>query len=876
MRPFFYLTVLLLTSLVLPACRDKTDSTSADTTGDLAVSWELISNFTDAPNGFEARFTLRNQSGTTLTDSNWTLFFNMSPRPILPNKNSQPASVQHINGDWYKLVPAKGFSLKPGASVEIRYSGTEGIIKETDAPLGLYVVFYDAQGKEDRIAQISDYTVQPFTRPEQIRRGKNDQEPLPTAERWYRENLGLSQLGTDQLQPVIPSPVKLTPGSGSLALDNTFLIQYQTGLENEARLLADKLKAITGTDFSVTSTSPTGKGVQLKLGSVQVSGKNREAYQLQIDAQGVTITGSDAAGVFYGTQSLVALIPAAAYLKPTASVTLPHLRIDDAPRFGFRGLHLDVSRNFQTKETILRTLDLLAFYKINHFLFYTTEDEGWRLEIDGLPELTQVGAQRQHTSGKEAPALHPAYGSGPKAYEEGKHGSGYYTRADFIEILKYANARHIKVIPELNFPGHARAAIKAMEARYQRLMKEGKEQEATEYRLIDPDDKSVYLSAQGYTDNVVSVANESTYRFYEKVVDEIKKMYQQAGLKMDVMHAGGDEVPEGAWTQSPLAAKLLREHPEIKDPKNLQGYFFGELLKRLKKRNLIVHGWEEVALNKGTDGRYMPNAAFAGGSVVPYIWNNMFDYPDLGYRLANAGYPVVLCNVSNFYFDLAYNNDPKEPGLYWGGFVDTRNAWTFAPFNMFRTTYKTNMGRPIDQQKEIPGLESLKPDARKNILGIEAQLWSETVKGRDMLEYYMLPKLMGFAESAWSPERPWETVADVQLQKKAIAAGWNRFANTLAQKELPRLSRINGGYQYRLPLPGAVLENGQLKANVAFPGLSIRYTTDGSEPTSQSTLYQGPVNVSGTVKLKSYDAAGRSSRISSIDTRSSTGNSSSK
>ncbi|GAA4469160.1 family 20 glycosylhydrolase [Nibrella saemangeumensis] len=860
MRTFFYLPFLLLASL-LSGCKYAASTQTVQTT-DIAVSWELISNFTDVENGFEARFTLSNNSDVTLTEKNWALFFNMAPRPILPSKTPQPATVQHINGDWYKLVPNQSFSLKPGASVEIRYAGTEGVIKETDAPLGLYLVFYDQQGKEESVAQVTKYTIQPFTRPEQMRRGKADQEPLQTAAQRYQDNLAMSLVSAEKLLPVIPSPVSLKRELGFLTLDNKLPIIYQAGLETEARFLSQKLRALTGTDFPVKNGPSTGRGIVLTTGPVQVNGVKHEAYQLGVSANGVTITGGDAAGVFYGIQSLLALAPAEAYLKTSASVKLPYIRIDDAPRFGFRGLHMDVSRNFQTKETILRTLDLLAFYKINHFLFYTTEDEGWRLEIDGLPELTQVAGQRQHTSGMGAPALHPAYGSGPVAYDKGKHGSGFYTKADFIEILKYASERHIKVIPELNFPGHARAAIKAMEARYERLMKEGKETEANEYRLIDPDDKSVYLSAQGYKDNVVSVARESTYRFYEKVVDELAKMYQQAGLKMDVIHAGGDEVPEGAWTQSPQAAKLMSEHPAIKDPKNLQGYFFGELLKRLKKRNLTIHGWEEVALNKGPDGRYNPNQAFAGGAVVPYIWNNVFDYPDLGYRLANAGYPVVLCNVSNFYFDLAYTNDPKEPGLYWGGFVDTRNAWTFAPFNMFRTTYKTNMGRPIDQQKEIPGLESLKPEARKNILGVEAQLWSETIKGRDMIEYYLLPKLMGFAESAWSPERPWETIANRQAQETAIKAGWTVFANTLAQKELPRLSQLNGGYNYRLPLPGAVIENGMLKANVEYPGLSIRYTTDGSEPDNRSPLYQRPVAVDGTVKLKSFDAAGRSSRTS--------------
>ncbi|WP_420148190.1 beta-N-acetylhexosaminidase, partial [Spirosoma sp.] len=742
-----------------------------------------------------------------------------------------------------------------GKTITIDYEGTEALNKVTDAPLGLYMVYYGKDGKEENIVQIADYTIRPFTRKEQILRGKADLMPLPTPQNTYQDNLAVSLLPSDQLLRIIPSPIKITTGKGALTLDPSLAIYTDKTLESEARFLTQKLKSLTGKEFQTTYGASTAKGISLRIGNVATNGITKEAYQLRIDDNGISITGSDAAGVFYGIQSLLALVPAQSYLDPSIPVQLSYMQVEDAPRFPFRSMHFDVSRNFQTKETILRILDLLAFYKINHFLFYTTEDEGWRIEIDGLPELTQVGAQREHTSGKETPVLHPAYGSGPKAYDKGKYGSGFYTRADFIEILKYAKERHIKVIPELNFPGHARAAIKAMEARYQRLMKEGKEQEANEYRLIDPNDKSVYLSAQGYTDNVVSVGRESTYHFYEKVVDELTKMYEEAGVPMDVMHAGGDEVPEGVWTKSPEAAKLLAENPTIKDPKNLQTYFFGKLLQRLEKRKLEVHGWEEVALNKTPDGKYIPNPEFVGRNVVPYVWNNLFDL-DLGNRLANAGYPVVLCNVSNFYFDMAYNNDPLEPGLYWAGYVDTWHNWAFAPFDMFKTTFKTAMGKPLN----FAGLEKMKPEARKNIRGVESQLWSETVKGRDMAEYDILPKLLGFAESAWAAERPWETIENKQAREKSMRQGWNVFANTLAQKELPRLSRLNGGYNYRIPTPGAVISKDTLKANVALPGLVIRYTTNGSEPTAQSTQYLNPVKVTGTVKLRSFDASGRSSR----------------
>jgi hexosaminidase len=856
--------------LLFSACTSNQEQRTLD---DIAVRWELTTNFTDEANVFDAKFDLKNNSERTLTDANWALFFNMAPRQILTPTSPQPATLQHINGDWYKLVPNPNFRLDPDEAVTVNYRGVEAVIKETDRPLGLYFVFYDDKGNEEKIVEVSDYTWTPFTKPEQINRNAEDEEPIPTAEWIYKKNLDMHDVPDSGLKSIIPSPVTLKKGPGTLNVTPEMEIYYQYELENEAKYLAASLKDLTGQEFKMVTTPSSEKLITLWLDDDKVRNTSKEAYTLKIAEDGISITGNDPAGVFYGIQSLRSLIPVEAYQKKLTSITLPLVSVEDAPRFAFRGLHLDVSRNFQTKETILRLLDLLSFYKINRFLFYTTEDEGWRLEIKDLPELTTVGAERKHAPGKESSVLHPAYGSGPFAKAEGKFGHGYYSRADFIEILKYANDRHIKVIPELNFPGHARAAIKAMEARYERLMKEGKEAEANEYRLIDPEDQSVYLSAQGYKDNVVSVARESVFHFYEKVVEEITAMYTEAGLQLDEFHTGGDEVPEGAWTKSPLASALLKQHPEVKDPKNLQTYFFRELVKRLKKRNLQLHGWEEVALLKTESGEYVPNPEFAKENVVPYIWNNMFDYPDLGYRLANAGYNVVLCNVSNFYFDLAYNKDPKEPGLYWAGFVDTRHAWTFAPYDMFKTTNKNSMGQDLDLEngsKSASGknkgiVEHLKAESRKNILGVEAQVWSETIKGRDMLEYYLLPKLIGFAESAWAPQRSWETIEDKTQRESKIQLEWNGYANTLAKKELPRLSSLNGGYNYRVPPPGAVIEDGMLKANVEYPGLVIRYTTDGSEPTANSTLFTEPVKVTGKVILQSFDLLGKSSGLTIVD-----------
>jgi hexosaminidase len=862
MKRTIHFQLLILCIIFLAAC-GKSGEVTKEQAEKIGISWKLVSNFIEPEGSFEAKFTIRNGSDITLDGSNWKLFFNMSPRPIHSNKTPQPAVVEHINGDWYQMVAAKDFKLSPGDSISISYTGTEGIIKETDAPMGLYFVFYDQEGKEKDIVQVADFTVEPFTTKEQILRGTRDLKQIPTPETRYKDNLAFTTLGADQLLKIIPSPVKMTSSAGTFTLTGKTNVFYQEGLESEAKLLIEKLRAVTGTDYPIQkglpqAASASAPAIVLKTGNVTVNGIAKEAYQLQVNQNGVAITGSDAAGVFYGIQSLLQLIPTESYIKKADAAVLGFVQVEDAPRFHFRSMHLDVGRNFQTKESIKRVLDLLASYKINHFLFYTAEDEGWRLEIDGLPELTKVGAQRQHTAGMNAPALHPSYGSGPVAYDKTKHGSGFYTKADFIEILKYANERHIKVIPELNFPGHALAAIKSMEARYERLMKEGKEAEANEYRLIDPDDKSVYMSAQAYKNNVVCVARESTYHFFEKVVDEIAKMYKEAGLTLDTFHTGGDEVADGVWTKSPMIDKLLKDHPELKGPKSLQAYFFRELLPRLEKRNLKVHGWEEVALTKTPEGAYLSNPEFVGRPVFPYIWNNVFDV-DLGNRMANDGYQVILCNVTNFYFDMAYDNDPKEPGLYWAGFVDTRDMWTFSPYNMFTTTEETAMGKPM--KEEFVGKQLLKPQARKNIYGVESQLWSETIKGRDMMEYSILPKLLGFAESAWT-ERKWENVGYDEERKRMIRQGWNVFANSIAQIHLPKLKYLNGGYNYRLPMPGAIVENGELKANVELPGLTIRYTTDGSEPTAASTAYTAPVKVAGTIKLKSFDAAGTASRTS--------------
>jgi hexosaminidase len=477
-----------------------------------------------------------------------------------------------------------------------------------------------------------------------------------------------------------------------------------------------------------------------------------------------------------------------------------------------------------------------------------------------LPELTEVGAFRGHTLDDQN-FLHPSYGSGPEPDPSSGYGTGTYTVEDYASILKYAQARHIEVIPEFDFPGHARAAIKAMEARYRKFMGAGDERRATEYLLSDPDDRSEYHSAQSFNDNVICVCRESVYRFMETIIDEVVEIHKEAQVPLTTIHIGGDEVPKGAWLQSPICQDFQERKEMIGGASGLMDYFLARMGGLLGERGLKLSGWEEITLERDDHGDYRVKAPIESPGYRVYIWDNFTKgNQDIGYKIANAGYPVILCSVTNYYFELAYNKDPKEPGEYWGGFVDTRKAFEYIPYEVFKSIRKTPLGRTYDPEVDFQDMVKLNPEAKDLILGLQGCLWSESIFGPQSLEYFSLPKLLGLAERAWSRQPSWATMADVGLRDKALEADWNIFANALGQRELPRLDYLSGGFSYRLPPPGIKIGDGKLYANTQFPGLSIRYTIDGSDPDIDSKAYISPVQVDGKVAACTFSATGRASR----------------
>ena len=840
-----YFIIFISTFFLLSCQRSSEDAFKVS---DLDITWTVVENLGGTyVNGWK----ISNRGSSVLPPSGWTIYYNHVVGVPTPESTTGSLKVTQVCGTFYSITPTESFTgLGKGESASFELTCFGSGIKITDAPNGLYMVLEDEQPE-----LVHNYKIGPFPPEELMRRAAEDKVPIPTTKLRYEENSYLSRIELSTHR-IIPTPTKVSMENGFFEVGKPISISHTPGLENEAQYLIAKLELLNQSGSISSDAAEADVHLAIKSG-VQAKQEN---YDLVIGADGIQIIGTDPAGVFYGVQSLIALWP-----LETEPQEIQYQVIDDGPRFPYRGMHLDVARNFHQPESIKKVLDLMSFYKLNKLHFHLTDDEGWRLEIPGIPELTDIGAVRGHTT-NELDHLQPAYGSGPFPEASENHGTGHYTREQFIDILQYAAARHIEVIPEINFPGHARAAVKSMEARAHRIETEGSDE--TSYLLHDPEDQSQYTSVQGYHDNVICPCQESVYNFIEKVVAEVVKIYQDADVKLTTIHTGGDEVPTGIWEASPLCQQFLAENPQIDGISGLSKYFLQRYQEILDQQDLVTAGWEEIAMHRVSSGdgdphgNLVPNPDFVDKNLLPYVWNsNWGTSDDLAYKLANTGYQVILCNATNLYFDFAYNKDPMEPGFYWSGLVDTRKPFELVPLDVVKTATVDIMGNDIDLEAYQDHVK-LSEQGKQNVVGIQGELWSETVKGPEMLEYYLFPKIMGLSERAWAADPEWANHPRRSQRLNGLNESWNHFANIIGQRELNRLDILWDGVNYRVPLPGAVIEDGLLKANVAFPGLEIRYTLDGTEPNAKSPLYQSPVEAKKPVKLKAFTGSGKSSRVS--------------
>lgn len=481
-------------------------------------------------------------------------------------------------------------------------------------------------------------------------------------------------------------------------------------------------------------------------------------------------------------------------------VSLPNAIISDRPSLPYRGLMIDIARNYQNPEQLRRILDLMAVYGLNTLHFHPIDDEGWRIEIDALPELAEVGSRHGYHFGSGDILPQSYAGDGNPTTTTGT-ANGYFTRQDYIDMIRYADRLGITVIPEIESPGHARAAIYAMKKR-------ANDTGDKSLLLTEEGDTSVYTTPQYFHDNIMNPAIEGPYKFMEIVGDAFIDMHKEAGVPLKAIHIGGDEVPYSAWSGS-LAIAELKKKENLKDNKQIHAYFVKRLADIFAKKGLKISGWQEIAL-RHTD-EY-------NREVVPQIysinaWNTL---PVAGENavsddLAAAGYPIVLSNVEHFYLDMAYSNNPEERGLTWGGTTDEFSALHGYPSRLCTV-----------------------PNA--NIVGISGHVWAETIRNRANQETMLLPKMLGMAERAWNTD---STYTDAEFHAVVV-------------NEIPTWEAA--GLAYHLRQPGIrLVDSGKcFTVNSPYKDAVIRYTLDGSKPTESSPVIKPgeKVEVAGATHIR--------------------------
>jgi hexosaminidase len=843
-----FLTLLLFVAVSIKTVAVMADVPNFDVKN-LHLSWEVVDNNYQNKQQALTALTITNKGKQTLPATGWKIYFNSS-RNFTADAVSGNAKVLQVNGDLYSISPNDKFAaIKPGESIRIEYICEATVVNFTDAIEGPYLV-WDSEPTKGYLP--GDFTIKPYI---------PTYQGLITPEILYNQNKIIQDIPAAQLQKIIPTPLSYTENTGSFVITNAVSIVSDPLFANEKRYFITGIEKLLGSKLKGTSKD---KKIIFKKDATL----GAEAYTLNVTPNDMTITASTPAGLFYGIQSFKTSISASPWMKAQASIPVPCINVKDEPRFPYRAVMLDVARNFQSKQQVLKLINLMAVYKLNTLHFHLTDDEGWRIEIPSLPELTAVGSKRGHTLDSKA-FLPASHGSGPDFTNTA--GTGFYTKADYIEILKYATERHVTVLPEIETPGHARASIKAMDVRYNRLLAAGDKTGAEHNLLRDINDKSDYRSVQYWNDNVIDVALPSTYNYIETVVGDLVNIYKEAGAPLPAIHFGGDEVPAHVWEQSPAYLALKASNPEIKNTGDLWYYFYGRVNDILKKRNIRLSGWEEMALRKTAvdgQGTYVPNPQFLGEKMQVDVWNNVLGdgQEDLAYKLANGGYKVVLTCVTNLYFDMANYKSYDEPGYYWGAFLGIDKFFSFIPYDYFKNADVDKNGRPINRNLFL-GKQRLTDYGKTNIIGLQGALWGETVKSAERMDYMIFPKLIGLAERAWAKDPAWATERDTLKARELYNADWSKFLNILGKRELPRLAYYNGGYNFRIPKPGVILEDGKYKSNIQFPGMVIRYTTNGKEPNENSPVYENPIPANGIIKFRAFDVKGRGGNVAEVQNK---------
>ena len=793
---------------------------------------------------FDVNFTINNTSSVDL-NSPWSLHWNQ--QSSLVDDQSVPENViyNYVAGQYYNILTfGKDYILAKDSSFSIDLSQRGIVRRQSDLPVGGFIVSND-----DILDVEFDYVWKNAKGIEKLN--------APTSVDRYNEYISNSLLDKSDLDYIIPTPSNFIINDGEVEIFNNYSIVIDQNFNLSEQLINSVFDGIVNIDFDNTNEVISRITVDLD------ESINAESYQLSVSDGGISISSADSAGALYALQSLKQIF----LISKLENAPLKFIEINDSPKFSYRGMLLDISRNFYGPDKIKQIIDYLSFFKINYLDFRLTDDEGWRLEIPGLEELVEVGSKRAYTK-DEFENLIPMYGSGP---DTNSTGSGYLSRSDYVDILKYASERNISVIPQISVPSHMRSAIVSMNARYQKYMEMGNQVEAEKYLLIDPDDKSEYYSAQGFTDNIMNICRESSFTFYEKVIDEIYLMYKDAGIDMAKFGVAADELPYGAWQKSPMCDKFMSENSISGDYNALYELMQRRIYSKISSYGATMTGWDDILLKltEKNQSETQIKDFFKDDDILLFVWKNDWGEgrQDMIYKYANLGYKTIMSNSSAFYFDMVDDKDLDNIGLSWSGYANYKDMWTVDVFDVFNDLYgveKNNISREY-----IENSVKLEEDKKDNIIGVQSQIWSETIRNEGILDYMFMPNIIVFSQKAWSHENSWMDISNNDSKREKIENEWNKFANNIGQRVLPMVDNIFGGLAYDLPKPGGIVANDTLYANTVFPGLNIKYTLDGSNPEFSSETFTSPIKINegDIINLRLFDNTGRGGNSIIVETK---------
>ena len=587
---------------------------------------------------------------------------------------------------------------------------------------------------------------------------------------------------------VVPYPNEVAVKAGSFDICGAefhYDANFDEAAQNVIKSFAEQLSLVTGQQSNATA-GLSGKGVKF----VYESSMGKEAYSLNISRNAVKVKASTLSGVNYAIQTLKQMLPAEVFGKQAAADadwTIQCANIKDEPRFGYRGMHLDVSRHFFTVEEVKKYLDVMEIHKLNTLHWHLTDDQGWRLEIKKYPRLTEVGSIRNKT------IIGHLFES--KKYDNTRYGEGcWYSQEEVKDILAYAASKGITIIPEIDLPGHMLAALAA----YPELGCTGGPYEV--------------WGMWGIADDVLCAGKEETMLFLEDVLAEVCELFPA-----EYIHIGGDECPKVRWETCPLCqAKIkelgLQDTEEFQAEHYLQSYVMTRMTNFLSSKGKKIIGWDEILEGEVAD------------DAIVMSWRGVAG----GLQAVRMGNEAIMTPNTFYYLDYYQSLDKENEPLAIGGYLPVEKCYSYEPFTAGMTE-----------------------EEKGRVLGVQANLWTEYIATADHLHYMLLPRMAALSEVQWcQPEnKSWERFYDSADEFCSIydVMGYKYGTHIFDTRGDILVDREKGGVYVSLDAQGET---------------PIRYTLDGSEPDSESALYNEPIKITDSCTLKAKsDRKGTDNRV---------------